>query len=199
VAIAFTLFSRLANADTSEVDNSLSKLTIPVLFSKERLRDLIPIHFGLLFPTTGQVLFLIVWLIMFVIVFLPARAKLLPLGYLNDTEKALRSYLTQFVPPNFPNDPKDGGVPIDPLAAKFRAQSFWPVGDGTAEYLSIGAFVVLFLIVAPVLPRSPQHGLYYLAEVFASYCCSKILFWYFKFRLSRVDQRLARAEKEEGE
>jgi hypothetical protein len=64
------------------------------------------------------------------------------------------------------------------------------VGDTRAQFLSVWAFVVFFLILVPIAPSSPQVLLFYLFVIVLAYLCSRLLFWYFRYRLYSVDKRL---------
>jgi hypothetical protein len=198
VAGGFTLISRVVDSDTSKVlmflgtqpPDSPGKTAwalLVAIFSNARQ----------LFPTYGQAMFLIGWLIMFVIVMMPAQAKLLPLSVLPTTYDGAADYLLQFIPPGSPLDvttqslSKPGSV--DETAAQFAKHSFWPVGDRNAQYVSLMAFLVFFFMLAPVLPLhslGPGIFLYYLSLLIISYACSRLLFWLFAYRLGAVDPRL---------
>jgi hypothetical protein len=129
---------------------------------------------------------------MFFIVLLPARAKLLPIHY--NRKRDAREYLLEFIPPDSTIDRETNSLAttkdVNGVAKLFASQSFWPVGDSQAQFLSVGAFFVFFLILGPAVPRSAGYLLYYLALLVAAYTCSKLLFWYFRYRLYSVDERL---------
>jgi hypothetical protein len=188
---SFTVLSRLANAQTGPLDNFISNLSVKELISPEKFVDAFLMHLEPLFPTAGQGLFAGIWLVMFIIVLIPARAKLLPLHY---GKRSASDYLLEFIPPGSTLDTENKGLStkadVDVVAHMFAEQSFWPVGDNYAEFLSIGAFIVFFVILAPVPPNSVKHIVYWVALLGVAYSCSKLLFWYFRYRLRSIDDRL---------
>jgi hypothetical protein len=197
VAGGFTLISRIVNSDTSKVLMFLG--TQPDSPAKTAWALLVAVFSNAkaLFPTYGQVMFLIGWLMMFAIVMLPARAKLLPLKVLPSTYDGAADYLLQFIPPGSAIDLKTQSLSkagsVDETAAQFAKHSFWPVGDRNAQYVSLMAFLVFFFMLAPVFPvHAINLGilLYYLSLLVVSYSCSRLLFWLFAYRLGAVDPRL---------
>lgn len=143
------------------------------------------------------------WIALFSLVMLPARAKLLPLKVLPPTNDGAADYLREFLVPGAAIDKRTKSLTkpgsVDEIAGLFASHSFWPVGDTTAQYVSILAFLVFVIMVAPILPsRSHKIGslIYFALLLFCSYVGSKFLFWIFKYRLKAVDPRLVKKESE---
>lgn len=198
VAGGFTLVSRIVNSDTSKVLMLLGTHP-PDSPTKTAWALLVAVlsNAHALFPTYGQVMFIFGWIFMFVIVMLPARAKLLPLKVLPAANNGAADYLLQFIPPGSLRDITTDSLSrpgsVDATAAQFARHSFWPVGDRTAQYVSLVAFLVFFFMLAPVLPGHALNLgilLYYLSLLIVSYACSRLLFWLFAYRLGAVDPRL---------
>jgi hypothetical protein len=196
---SFTLVSRVALANVTELRNYLGRLAIsdPGKIPWEIFGKILEYR-GMLFPTVGQILFPICWLLMFAVVMLPARAKLIPLKVQKGPRGGARNYLLQFLPARSKIDieteslTKSGSV--DETAKLFARHSFWPVGDTTAQFLALIAFFVFFFSFAPVLPSSTVILgvlIYYVLLLVTSYVCSKFLFWLFEYRIRAVDPRLA--------
>jgi hypothetical protein len=194
IAGAFTLLSRFANSDAQQIQQSIRSLTSGGLSWSGFVSLILP-NLGPLFPTAGQICFPIAWLLMFVIVLLPARVKLLPLRHIPKINEGARDYLLQLIPPGSKIDRETASLhksgSVDELAEKFARQSFWPDGDAAAQFYSVGAFAVFFLMLGPVPPHTPVIILYYVLLVVAAFACSKVLFWYFRYRLAAKDKRLA--------
>jgi hypothetical protein len=94
------------------------------------------------FLTVGQMMFPTVWLLMFLVVMLPASAKWLPLKPANRINGGAKEFLRELLPPGDPDEVMATKEDVDRVAAKFACQPFWPVGDGRAQALSLGAFFV---------------------------------------------------------
>lgn|GEM_PF-4923302 len=142
---------------------------------------------------TGQWIIVLAWLILFAIVLLPARIKVLPgLRF-----KRRREFLRQFVPDGeWPVEEKEGidaNKVLDLLASKFRANSFWPSGDNKARVLFGFAIAAAFFMV---LPLRPVEGywldfLLFVAVVLAATAfLSKVLFVGFQWLLYYVHPSL---------
>lgn len=189
----FTFLSRMSNAKTALVEAFIAKINITQILEPTKLLGDFPSNLAPLFPDSGQIIFALSWILMFFIVFLPARVKLLPL---QRGRRGAQEYLAEFIPPGseFENQhnmlakKKD----VDEVAGLFTEQSFWPVGDTYAQFLAVWAFVVFFLILVPVAPRSPKVLLFYLFVIVLAYLSSRLLFWYFRYRLYSVDPRLVK-------
>jgi hypothetical protein len=194
----FTLLSRLNNAPRGLLDVFVSKIKVEQLvsgkFAESLPFDLLPA----LFPTAGQRMFAIVWLLMFFVVLLPARAKLLPIHY---DKRNARDYLLEFIPPGSAVDTDTNSLAsssdLGDVAKYFAAQAFWPAGNSQAEFLSVGAFFVFFLILGPALRFSFVYILYYVVLLGAAYTASKVLFWYFRYRLYSVSEILVKKDSAE--
>lgn len=198
---SFSLLSRIVFSDVNGLRTYLATKAIadPTKIFWEAFGKVVEYRHAL-FPTPGQVLFPICWVIMFAVVLLPARAKLLPLKVRRGPRGGALKYLLELLPANSKIDietqslTKPGSV--DEVAKIFARHSFWPVGDTTAQFYALVAFFVFFFIVTPVLPsRSVVLGvvIYYSLLLVMSYVCSKFLFWLFEFRIKAVDPRLASA------
>jgi hypothetical protein len=189
----FTLLSRMSNAQTALFLAFVEQIRFTQILEPTKLLADFPSNLAPLFPDSGQPIFALSWILMFFIVFLPARVKLLPL---QRGRRGAKEYLAEFIPPgsefeiqhNMLAKKKD----VDEVAGLFRDQSFWPVGDTYAKFLSVWAFVVFFLILVPIAPSSPQVLLFYLFVIVLAYLSSRLLFWYFRYRLYSVDERLVK-------
>lgn len=196
---SFTLISRVVLANVTEFRDYLGTLAItdPGRILWETFGKIL-LYRRVLFPNVGQILFPICWLLMFAVVMLPARAKLMPLKVQRGPRGGARNYLLQFLPAgsriDLETDSLTKSGSVDETAKLFARHSFWPVGDTTAQFLALIAFFVFFFSFAPVLPsRSVILGvvIYYVLLLVTSYVCSKFLFWLFEYRMRAVDPRLA--------
>jgi hypothetical protein len=200
VAGAYTLASRASNSDTSAMSTCLSKLTEGE-FKFSEFWGAVFGNLTPLFPTVGQRIFPVVWMAMFAIVLLPALVKLLPVsGILGQSGMDAKDYLLQFLPPDskIAVDTQDlkEKADVDATASKFSQQSFWPVGQTSAELFSIAAFFIFFLILAPVFTShlSVGHFLFYGLLLAMSFACSLSLFAAFRYMLRSIDRRLVEKE-----
>jgi hypothetical protein len=143
IAGAFTLVSRFVNSDHSAIDRVVSQLQLSEIASPGKLIDAILNGLPSLFPTAGQIMFAIVWLILFAIILLPARVKLLPIHYGKETAQP---YLREFIVPDSDFDQIHNHLAEDDdvtrVATLFSDQAFWPNGNSTAQFLAVGAFFV---------------------------------------------------------
>jgi hypothetical protein len=98
--------------------------------------------------------------------------------------------LRELLRPGDPDEVMTASEDVDRVAAKFARQPFWPVGDGRAEALSLGAFFVFFVLLAPLLPVTFTYSLYYGTLLFIAFLLSKTLFAAFRYRLYNFDKRL---------
>jgi hypothetical protein len=154
-----------------------------------------------LFPTIGQVLFVVFWILMFLVVFTPALAKLVPLRSFPDKNPSPQEFLLELIPPGSAIDVeteglnKDGSVKA--VSEQFAANAFWPSGNRFAEYLAIAAIAIFFFLLAPIRPEHPLflHVVYYVLIFGFSVAGSKLLFYVFRFRLRVIDDSLASEEQ----
>ena len=196
IAGTFTLISRSANSDATALSNYLATLTHGD-FKFSAFWSAIFGHFPALFPTVGQGLFPLCWLGMFLVVLLPAFVKLLPLPRtIGRNQVDARDYLLEFMPPDSPrarttSDLQKSGD-VDEAATAFSKQSFWPVSQTSAEFFSVTAFFVFFLVLAPVFTLHFSTGLFlfYCFLLIMSFACSAALFAVFRYMLRIIDARL---------
>jgi hypothetical protein len=193
---AFTLISRATNGGATALSGYLEKLTQGDFKFSEFWSALFG-NLPALFPTVGQRLFPLCWLGMFLVVLLPAFAKLLPLArLLRRNEVDARDYLLEFIPPESRLAQETSDLQksddVDRVAAGFSQQSFWPVSQTSAEFFSVAAFFVFFLILAPVFTWHifPGLFLFYGLLLVMSLTCSAALFAAFRYMLRLIDPRL---------
>jgi hypothetical protein len=201
LAGVFTLVSRASNSNTAPMSACLAKLTSGE-FKFSEFWGAVFGNLAVLFPTVGQRLFPIIWLVMFGIVLLPALAKLLPIPQIfRKNQVDARDYLLQFMPPDSPRAVSSNdlikGEDVDDAAKKFSQQSFWPVSQTSAEFFSVAAFFVFFLVLAPVFTwhMTVGHFLFYGLLLMMSFVSSAVLFAAFRYMLRTVDPRLVGQEK----
>ena len=196
VAGAYTLISRSSNRNTSALSTCLANLGNGE-FKFSEFWGAVFGNLSSLFPTVGQRIFPAVWIVMFVIVLLPAFVKLLPIPFtFRKNEIDAKDYLREFLPPDSQialqtNDLKNTND-VDETAAKFSRQSFWPVSQTSAEFFSVVAFFVFLLILAPVFTWPPTVGqlLFYAMLLVMSFIASAALFAVFRYMLRTIDPRL---------
>jgi len=208
LAALLTLMSRYNNSDTSNITEYLSGsnaigsspgqscssnpkgLAIGDFVNPVKVLLGAPYHVKDLFPNDSQKLFPIAWLGMFLIVMMPAMAKCLPLYHSKKRKAGIIGFLSEFLPPeqSLPNPATDGQITA--LAQRFACQSFWPVGDASAEALSIVCFFFFAVMVVPIKPTTIPQNLYLGEVLVVAYTLSKSLFWILGYVLSIVDQRL---------
>jgi hypothetical protein len=201
LAGGFTLVSRASNSNTTPMSTCLAKLTSGE-FKFSEFWGAVFENLTTLFPTAGQRLFPIIWLIMFGIVLLPALAKLLPIPQIfRKNPVDARDYLLQFMPPDSPRAVSSNDLnkveDVDEASKKFSQQSFWPVSQTSAEFFSVAAFFVFFLVLAPVFTwhMTVGHFLFYGLLLMMSFASSAALFAAFRYMLRTVDPRLIGQEK----
>jgi hypothetical protein len=200
---AYTLVSRSSNSDTTAMSAFLVKLTSGE-FKFSEFWGAVFGNLPQLFPTVGQRIFPVVWIAMFAIVLLPGFVKLLPVpDVLREDEIDARHYLLEFLPPDSERASRTHDLQnkedVDDAARDFSQQSFWPVSQTSAEFFSVAAFFVFFLIVAPVFTWHPSvgHILFYAALLVMSFLCSAALFSVFRYTLRVIDPRLVGKEGKE--
>jgi len=197
---SFSLVSRIILSDDTSLRTYLGSKTIGELVKFWDMFGVFVQYRSALFPTPGQMLFPICWLIMFAVVLLPARAKLLPLKVQRGPRGGARNYLLELLPPNSKIDVETQSLTkpgsVDETSKLFARHSFWPVGDTGAQFYSLVAFFVFFFILTPVRPSRSvilNVVIYYGLLLALAYVCSKFLFWVFEYRIKAVDPRLASA------
>jgi hypothetical protein len=191
IAALITLFSRRINAHLTSVTSNINKAKIGDLINPLTTLLAPPYNWQQIFPTPGQKIFPIVWLMMFFIVMIPSFAKCLPLVRCRRIDMGVMEFLRQFMPPGTAYDQVSTEEQVSEVAKRFACQSFWPVGDASAEALSIFSFFLFGLMMVPILPTTAGQAIY-LAEIFLlAYTISKSLFWILGYVLSIVDKRLA--------
>jgi hypothetical protein len=192
LAAAFTLISRWENSDFQALQLFVSKLTFADISKPKDLAFKILDNSGHPFLTVGQIMFPIAWFFMFLVVMLPASAKWLPLGPVNRINGGAKEFLRELLRPGDPDELMSTSADVDRVAEKFARQPFWPVGDGRAEVLSVGAFFVFFVLLAPLLPVTFMYSLYYGTLLVIAFLLSKVLFAAFRYRLYNFDKRLVK-------
>jgi hypothetical protein len=99
-------------------------------------------------PDVGQWMLIISWLLLLVIISIPAGVKFLPFGDRDGLDMDRTRYLKEFMPDQrWPGDEK-----IDETARMFARNSFWPTGDSRADWLFGSAMTVFFLMALPLRP-----------------------------------------------
>jgi hypothetical protein len=190
LAAGLTLISRWVNSDFQTLQLLVSKLTFADISKPKDLVFRILDNSGHPFLTVGQIMFPTVWFLMFIVVMLPASAKWLPLGPANRIDGGAKEFLRELLRPGDPDEVMATPADVDRVAEKFARQPFWPVGNGQAEVLSVGAFFVFFVLLAPLLPVTFTYLLYYGTLLFIAFLFSKTLFAAFRYRLHNFDKRL---------
>jgi hypothetical protein len=197
IAAGLSILSRISNANTDVIHVFIGSLTDPKNWKPDVFFTKLLEAGGALFPTVGQVLFIVFWVAMFMIVFSPALAKLVPLRSFPDRNPSPQEFLLELIPPGSEIDRDTESLTksgtLEDTASKFAANAFWPSGNEFAEYLSTMAFAVFFFLIAPIMPRHPYslHVVYYVLLGSFSVLASKFLFYAYRFRLRAVDGLLA--------
>jgi hypothetical protein len=191
----FTLISRWVNSDFKDLQSFITGIRFTGATEPLKLIPDILNHSGHAFLTAGQVMFPVAWLLMFLVVMLPASAKWLPLRYVERIDGGAAAFLRELLPPGNPDENMATNADVTRVAGKFACQPFWPVGNGRAEALSIGAFFVFFVLLAPIVPTTPWHFLYYGELLVVAFAISKVLFFFFRYRLYAFDRRLVQIPK----
>lgn len=197
VAGAYTLVSRSSNSNTTALSTCLSKLSN----GEFKFAEFWGAVFGnlpSLFPTVGQRLFPIAWMAVFAIILLPAFVKLLPVPLMfRNNQIDAKDYLLEFLPPDsgiaLKTNNLQNEADVDATASKFSRQSFWPVSQTSAEFFSVVAFFVFFLILTPVFawPLTVGEFLFYAMLLVMAFMASAALFAAFRYMLRVIDPRLA--------
>src|ERR1700722_802647 len=190
LAAGLTLISRWVNSDFQALQLFVTKLTFTDFSKPKELMFKILDNSGHPFLTVGQTMFPAVWFLMFLVVMLPASAKWLPLGPANRINGGAREFLRELLRPGDPDEVMATPADVDRVAEKFARQPFWPVGNSSAEALSVGAFFVFFVLLAPLLPVTLTYFLYYATLLILALLLSKTLFAAFRYRLYSFDERL---------
>jgi len=201
VAGALILTSRYANVPMADSEAAYKRLEScnPLTKSTECLvliGDLITDP-GKLFTTHGQWLLGAGWLLCFLISFVPALAKFLPLRsreFHAASSRKLGAYLIQYVPLTAkPRGATLTDTEATDLAKKFSRNSFWPAGDHVAQ---LACYFVFFTLVFVLMPLHFVWGytLYFAGYVIAvailSITLTTALFALLKWILRHVDPQL---------
>jgi hypothetical protein len=195
LAAGLTLISRWVNSDFQALQLFVSKLTFTDISKPKDLLFKILDNSGHPFVTVGQIMFPTVWFLMFLVVMLPASAKWLPLKPANRINGGAKEFLRELLRPGDSDEVMATSDDVDRVAAKFARQPFWPVGDGRAEVLSLVAFFVFFVLLAPLLPVTFTYSLYYGILLVIAFLLSKTIFAAFRYRLYNFDRRLVTSQK----
>jgi hypothetical protein len=198
IAAGFTLTSRWVNSDRETLPAYLTKISWDELYDLKRILPSILKHAGHPFLTTGQVMFPVMWLIMFLVVMLPAGAKWLPLRRADRIGGGAVEFLRDLLVPGNQNETMANTEDVNRVAKSFASQAFWPSGNGNAELLSIGAFFFFFILLLPILPTTRRDFTYLFFVLVLAFGCSKALFAVFRYRLQQFDKRLVDAQDSDG-
>jgi hypothetical protein len=190
VAGALTLTSRYLSARLGPVKDYIRTLDYGEFINPPKVLLGPPYSGSELFPDPGQKLFAIVWLIMFAAVMMPALAKCLPLRPWGFREPGVLAFLREFVPPNRWKKANRTDEEVTALAQSFACQSFWPVGDASAQALSVLCFFIFAIMIVPMPPATVKQDLYLLEMLVVCYTISQSLFWILRYVLAIVDKRL---------
>ncbi len=148
-----------------------------------------------LFPDAGQVMIPFLWLLMAYVVIQPVRVKLLPLKYVGARDGRV-AYLEQFVPPMSKYGKmlaRNQRTDVDAVAEVFREHSFWPSGDIRAAERVFGCSIVFWILLFPIVPKSPlDFGALVLTIILSIGFAKLYLSYLIKYRLKRIDPSLVK-------
>ncbi len=190
IAGALTLASRHFTANLVPVQSYIRTIDYGEFINPPKVLLGPPYQGNDLFPDSGQKLFSLMWLTMFAVVMMPAWAKCLPLRPWGYREPGVMAFLREFVPQSRWKDEKRTDAEVTALAQSFACQSFWPVGDASAQALSILCFFMFAIMLVPLPPVTVKQDLYLLEVLVVCYTVSQSLFWIFGYVLAIVDKRL---------
>ncbi len=111
------------------------------------------------FPTAGQAMLAIGWLLALAVVCLPVLVKLLPMipflrGPAIQLDRAT-TYFLEFIPDDLcPVGPDLTADETDYFTSRFAENGFWPTGNNRARWLFRAAFFVLLLLLLPTAQPS---------------------------------------------
>ena len=111
------------------------------------------------FPTAGQAMLAIGWLLALAVVCLPVLVKLLPMipflrGPAIHLDRAT-TYFLEFIPDDLcPVGPDLTADETDYFTSRFAENGFWPTGNNRARWLFRAAFFVLLLLLLPTAQPS---------------------------------------------
>ena len=120
------------NSDFQALQLFVSKLTFTDISKPKDLAFKILDNSGHPFLTVGQIMFPIVWFLMFLVVMLPTSAKWLPLRPANRINGGAKEFLRELIRPGDPDEVMATSEDVDRVAAKFARQPAWPVGEMAA-------------------------------------------------------------------
>ncbi len=146
------------------------------------------------FPTIGQTIMSLSWVLAFSIVLLPTLTKFLP--FLSKSVRSrgmnITDYLREYIPPDAEQTthPLTTDVEVSDLAGKFARNSFWPAGDEIARFFLYFAFFVFLIILFP-LNMTDLSGILGIGFLFFSGIgLAHGVLKFFRFALGHIDQRL---------
>jgi len=137
----------------------------------------------------GQWILVLSWLLLLVVISLPALVKFLPFAAKDGLDMDRTSYLKEFVPEErWPGDGK-----IDETAKKFAKNSFWPTGDNRALWLFGIAMTVFFVMALPLRPirgKIPEFLACYTTMTALGFGSAAIVFRLLRASIAYIDKSL---------
>jgi hypothetical protein len=191
--------SRMINVKQSQsinFYNSLAKIEFSSHFWNI-FKIISELNISELFPDIGQWILLIVWIIFFLVIFIPALIKWLPLLRLDHEKKVPKmivDYIKEFIPEEqWPYGDNPSIEEINILAGKYAKNSFWPSGDNRARLLFFFAFLTGWFILLPIKPIWGYfyHFIFWFGMIVStSFVLTALLFKILKLRVGYIDERL---------